>query len=139
MLPELISVQFKADKQLFNGYSPLYGETKILPPPSIIEENIAIVDTLKLHIFKEMIADCRKRGIKLCFLVSPAYHRNFSKSAAPIIEICRENGISYKFYDEPDMFPMDNSYFHDSSHLNDKGVQQYTRMIIPFLRDNLNQ
>lgn len=136
MFQELLAVQFKADNQLFNGYSPLYGKMKVIPKQK--EGVVTDIDTVKLNLFKEMISDCCKRGIKICFFVSPSYHQNFSKSIKPLINLCREFGVFLKSYDGTEL-NLNICDFYDSSHLNDNGVKQYTKEIIPYLRNILNK
>lgn len=139
MFQELLAVQFRADNNLYHGYAPLYGQMKSIPVVGNTKEQPAVTDTLKLNLFREMIKDCNKKGVKLCFLVSPSFKRGYFKTVDPILKMCRDYGVPYELYDKPDAFPLECGYFFDSSHLNDKGAKLYTKKVIPFLRKVLNQ
>lgn len=137
MLPELLATQFRSDNNLFGGYAPLQGTMKV--SPSYVEHKIIEPDTLKLHILEEMISDCRKRGIRICFFVSPAYNRNFSNAAQPFLQLLKKYGVVCYCYDTKGSFPIDKQLFYDSYHLNDKGVTIFTKMIIPQIKETITQ
>lgn len=137
LFPELLTTQFKCDNNLFGGYSPLQGTMKVTP--SYVEHEIIEPDTLKLNILEEMISDCHKRGIRICFFVSPAFNHNFSNAAKPYLQLLKKYGVICYCYDTKGSFPMDKQLFYDSRHLNDKGVNIYTKMIIPHVKKAISQ
>lgn len=131
LLPELLSVNFKEDQSLFDGYAPLYNIKEFTPPISQqTKKNIDIkYDSLKISLFKEMIEDCQKRNIKLVFVISPSYHKNLIEEAEPIFQLCNEYKTPLLCYDSG-RFPIEEKYFFDSFHLNDLGAKHFTHMFV---------
>ena len=132
LLPELISVNFKAVNSLYEGYAPLYNTKPFVPPKNIqqTKKNHCIkYDSLKISLFRDMIEDCQKRNIKLVFAISPSYHKKLTEEAEPIFRLCDEYKIPLLCY-ETGKFPIEEKFYFDSSHLNDLGAKRFTNMFV---------
>ncbi len=114
----------------YNGYLPLLRVMKSAELPVIdknIEDNIEINNN-KVHAFESFILNCLNADIKLFVVISPAYHKkkvNISKIEA----IVKTHNVPlWNFLNDPS-FSGHSELFYDSSHLNNKGAELFSKMV----------
>ncbi|MGM9860375.1 MAG: hypothetical protein ACI31C_06435 [Muribaculaceae bacterium] len=121
------------------GYRPLEGSLGIVPKQNINHTPLSLAP-LKREYLTKLITDCRSMGIKLIFLVSPAYtgYGNPQEFVA-LADLCQQYDVPFfSFLDTPGISD-DRSLFVDTQHLNATGAVQYNNTIIPILRNLLAQ
>ena len=137
LVPELLAVNIREAVGIYDGYTPLYNSKEFTPPISTLPDNglgkHTEVDSLKFSLFRELIADCKRKKIKLTFVISPSYNKQLTEHATPVIELCKSTNTPILFY-ETGKFPLETKYFYDSYHLNDDGVKLFTRMFVSDLK-----
>lgn len=108
-------------------------KTETLAPPA--------ADSLKLYFMEQFIKECKRRGTKLIFTVSPFYKPQGEPAQratyAPFIRMAKENGIPFIW--DCDYAPISEhrAYFHDGVHLNRAGARAYTLHVMDELRPYL--
>lgn len=110
------------------GYRPLEGIIKYEP----IEINNKPIhyDNLKLEYFKLLIKDCKEKGTKLIFVVSPKYKGGKKQSYEAIIRLAKHENIPFFYYYNDNEISSKKKYFEDSMHMNKYGAEEYTKKII---------
>lgn len=132
---QIVSDAFHPQQHDILGYRPLQGSMsyspKITPDKATSEE----LEPLKRHYLIRLIQDCKNRGIKLVFMISPTYgHYWKSPFYDSITSLCKENGVPFFYYENDPEFITNKNLFKDSSHLNEKGATKYTNVVIERLR-----
>lgn len=127
-LTEIIDNVVKRDNN--EGYSPLKGKLD-LKKDLRRERKVRPIDSRKIDLLEEIIADCNAKKICLLFLISPRY-----KTVCDVgyfdyaIELANRAGIPvYDYSKMPDI--CDNpTFFNDPLHMNDEGAKFYTQKYV---------
>ena len=137
LVPEILAVNFREIGGLYKGYAPLYSIKEFTPPShstTTDRRDTIKLDTLKFFLLKELVSDCKERGIELIFVISPSYQKNLTEQALPIIELCKETNTPILLY-ENGIVPLEAKYFYDSAHLNDEGAKLFTKKLVSDLKN----
>ena len=110
------------------GYTPLEGQWKE-NKQSLHRENNRI-DSLKVYYIKKCIALCKAKGVPIILFTSPHYIDMGDDNRYLLHTIAKEYQISYFNYEQSENFLIHSEYFRDIVHLNHKGAEIYTKMII---------
>lgn len=116
-----------------SGFQPLPGtKSAVVHPHDSVRE-----DPVKVALLRRFMADCKSRGIRLIFVVSP-YYRNDQAYATAILhrEAARAKVPVIDRFADP-AYIADSTLFYDESHLNAAGADRFTRSLIPQLRKYL--
>lgn len=123
------------------GYIPLYGYNV----KKDLGEGIAKVpqqksiDPLKEKYLIKLIQDCRRNGTKIVFMISPYYGTSTLKEYYSAIKsLCANYDVPFISH-ESDGELQNPYYFHSEGHLNNIGVEKYTRTIEPEIKDILSR
>ena len=122
-------------KNSIDGYLPLNKTIDYDPEPFTIEHYKP--DSLKLHYIEKLIKECDGKH-KLIFTISPYYFKNDISKYNPIIELCKKYNIPILDHSNDSCFIEKKDLFQDKLHLNHKGAEIYTRIIIQEILDLLS-
>ena len=114
-----------------NGYVP-YTPPAHFPNTLYHLNTPKHADRLKLAYVQKFIDLCKEKGIRLLFTVSPMYAKVESDFYDVLKETARENGLPFLDYHTAGLYQKHPDYFHDPSHLWDKGARLYSSV---FARD----
>lgn len=113
------------------GYLPIDKVMKYEPEsrPTIAKTEYKF-DELKLQYWEKLIADCQTNGTKLIFTLSPFYMGQTDLAAyKPLLEMADANNIPViDHYGDP-IISTDKNFFSDSSHMNSKGAETFTKRL----------
>lgn len=73
-------------------------------------------------------------GTRLVFVVSPSWNGMNPDSFRPVVELCRERGIPFIDFSNHPKYVHQDRYFADDGHLNARGADEFTRDLVPLLR-----
>lgn len=119
-----------------NGYFPLFSTMDYEPKPTE-DKSIVKWDNLKKNYFVKFVELCRSNDIQLIVAYSPLYSSKSSNCYKSITDFCLRYEIPLlDFY--ADSYFKRNEFFTDASHMNDVGAKEYTRILIPYIRNILN-
>lgn len=139
LLPDIIDNIIYRDNQ--KGYAPLYG--KMNQKNSLAEnvvDTIREVDSIKLSYVDKVIEVALSNDIPIIFAISPRYSLDSRISKyEPAFSLCKERGVPvYNFINYPSI--ADNAeYFQDGGHMNHKGAEAYTNMLVTKVLNNIIQ
>ena len=124
------SEYFKKRSGDVNGYKPLNGVwTRPIAHYNLDQYPI---DSIKINVFKSLVEDCRKAGTKLVIVCSPSFrkfdHKEYSISIAE--QIAKERSIMFLDFASDTSFTNHQDYFEDDAHLNSKGSEVFTNIVI---------
>ena len=112
------------------GYIPLYRTMKAEKIDTFNLGNFEI-DENKILAMKDIISTCKQKNIALVFVHSPFWRISTDSYCSSIISgMCSENGINYLDMSNDSTFINKPDYFDDISHLNNKGAEVFTNMLI---------
>lgn len=114
-----------------NGYVP-YTPPAHFPNTLYHLNTPKHADRLKLAYVQKFIDLCKEKGIRLLFTVSPMYAKVESDFYDVLKETALENGLPFLDYHTAGLYQDHPDYFHDPSHLWDKGARLYSSV---FARD----
>ncbi len=128
-----------------SGYRPLEGTVAYEPKSGKGGEAGANPgpfrpDGLKLEYWRKLVSDCKARGTRLVFAVSPLYVPSGSMPEyEPLRRLARREGIPFLSHAGDSAFVGKSRYFKDSQHLNREGVEAYTRIVASELKELLKE
>lgn len=132
---QLVMDNIKPLRQDAKGYRPLYGEMQYEPILTDKSQEKYAYDSLKLYYLERLVQDCKASGTQLIFAASPLYKNTDARMFAPIEDLCARHGVPFiNHYADP-AFNEEKSYFKDSGHLNQKGAEAYTKVIIGEIKE----
>ena len=117
-----------------NGYIPL-PQPLFFPEKADKAKTPTDIDYLKLEYVQKFIALCKKHGIELVFMVSPAYTVADADLYDALKKIADKNDIPFFDYHTKGLFIDHPEYFKDSGHLWDKGAQLYSSIFVHDLKE----
>ena len=127
---------FKAKSVDFNGYKPL---SRVMNKSiETIEEKPYALDSTKVKILNLFIKDCQDLKVKLYLAYSPAYI-NYTKIDFSIItakQIALKSNVHFFDFSNDTTFTKHPELFDDFDHLNEKGSQLFTKIIISKIKNN---
>lgn len=124
-------------QQDIKGYRPLEGTIKYKPIKNNNSNKSIQYDNFKLEYFKLFIKDCKEKGTKLIFMVSPQYKGEKKQSYEAIIQLAKEENIPFFDHYNDNEISSNKKYFKDSMHLNKYGAEKYTKKIINEIKSYL--
>lgn len=130
----ILSDYLHPDRNIFQGFNPLDGTMDYDVPPYKPEFAGKEPDTLKLRYLRKLIADTKSDGTLLVVCFSPWYGAHNDADNKVIEQACREQGVPVLNHFTDRRFVDSKRYFKDTTHLNSKGAEVYTRIIIEELK-----
>lgn len=112
------------------GYLPI-NRTYDGPLKTETISTIDKLDSLKVKIYKSIIYECKKKGVKLVVICSPYYIQFPTEDISLLLaeEIAKQNGVEfYNFSDNP-IFLSNKKLFADNAHLNDHGATVFSNLV----------
>ncbi len=126
-----IDIHDKQKKELMMmGYKPL---NKICNEPlQTVSDSFAAIDSNKIKIFNAFLHECKKANIELVVFNSPYYMKYPStrKYIGIIKETTEQFNIPFWDYSQDNSFLNNPDWFGDRYHLNAKGADNYTELVI---------
>lgn len=123
-LAGLVVTRLESDN---NGYVP-YSPPAHFPNTLYHLSTPKHVDSVKLEYLQKFIRLCKAKGIKLLFTVSPMYAKVDSDFYDVLKKTAGENGLPFLDYHTEGLYQDHPEYFHDPSHLWDKGARRYSSL-----------
>jgi hypothetical protein len=122
----------KERKSDINGFVPINGIWN--NTIAAIESNASnSIDSNKELALKEIINDCKIKGIRLLLVNSPAFIRSMSAdNENPIKQIAGTNNVEYIDYSSDTAFLNHHNYFFDPTHLNDNGAKKFSESLVEY-------
>ena len=121
-------------KNDYKGYSPLFGTMDIVPASPDNSKPVAAVDSLKFSFLEMLADDCRAKGIKLIFVISPFYFEQNMAQYASLESFCKKHNVPLLDHAADTLFLGKKEYFKDSTHLNHEGAVLFTSMLVSELK-----
>ena len=117
-------------------YSPLGAMMNYFPPADVGQQLIRRqVDPLKKAYLEDLLFQCKKDGTQLVFTASPIYRPISDNDFKPLKDLCRMYDVPF-FNHYCDNDYCDTSvYFADASHLNNKGAELFTTIIVSEIKN----
>jgi len=111
------------------GFLPLEGSLDTMKINRNYDLNAKFkFDTLKIEYLHKMV---NKHGnSKLVFVVSPSWYGISDTHFEPLAEMCRKNRIPLLNYANDQRFLHKNQFFKDGAHLNAKGADEFTKILV---------
>lgn len=123
----------------YNGYQPL---NKVIAEP-LLKINYDLygqLDTVKINIYRSLITECKKAGIKL-FIVCPPYMVDASGTDQSMVtakKIASEYNIPFFDESESSFYSAKKEYFADFRHLNESGALVFSREVTLKIKRSIN-
>ena len=89
-------------------------------------------DSLKINYLKKFVDECK--GSKIVFVVSPCWDGMETTSLQPIKKICKEKGLPFIDFSNDSRFVHHNELFKDGQHLNARGADTFTKVLVHKLK-----
>lgn len=134
LLPDLVdNIIYRDNRQ---GYSPLYGHMNTDEVvPGVSPRNDSAVDSLKLSYVERIIKLCIDKDISLVFSISPRFGLDSDiEPYLPALSLCDKYGIEVANYLNVPQICSHADLFQDSVHLNHKGAETYTTLVLPEIK-----
>ena len=132
---------FKTNNSETNGYIPIF---KILQNKKIDTINIdrlntdIIIDENKIAAIKDIIADCKQKGINIIFVQSPMFTIKNDYCFNPVFsKLCFDYNVRYFNLINQPLFIKQPDYFADKNHLNNDGALLFSKMLINKIRQSI--
>lgn len=133
---QLASDWHSPQQQDIKGFRPNTGVMQYEPAPVAPSADIPEYDNLKLYYFRRLIADCKNSGTRLILMVSPSY-KGTDSGFERIKAMADKAGVPFVCHNNLAQISTTRKYFYDSSHMNGKGADAYTKYIIKEVRKGI--
>lgn len=115
-----------------DGFAPLYGELK-REPEKRMEAKKPKIDTLKLSLLEEFVAELSKSDTRLIVMASPKYASCSSEELDPVKDICDKYGVFFGDYYCVSEFQK-KELFKEKMHLNETGAKEFSSHVAGCLK-----
>lgn len=113
------------------GYKPLYGTLNYEPKANPGHTTQKPIDPFKERYLIRFIQDCKTKGTKLIFMVSPTYGQTQrSEYYNAFATLCQQYNVPLFYHQNDRRFIYNRKYFKDGFHLNNVGAEAYTKMVV---------
>ena len=121
-----------------NGYIPYLNPTQY---PNLLEygQTPTNIDSTKLEYIQRFINMCHNNSIMLVFMVSPMYTKVNADYYDVLKIVAKQNNIPFLDYHTKGLYLDHPDYFHNSTHLWDKGARVYSSVFARDLKRILKQ
>lgn len=128
---QIVSDAYSPRQEDIDGYRPLAGtvDYEVKKESDKTQEGFRY-DTLKMEYWRKLVADCKARGTRLVFAVSPIYHGGQISTFEPLRELAKKEGIPFLYHYGDSVFLGKGGYFNDGAHLNGDGAEAFTKLIV---------
>ena len=127
-VPQLVMDNIHPLQDVGNGFRPMDKEMHYEPNEENKEEPLYSYDSQKLKYIEKLIHDCQGKT-QLVFIASPAYKAKSDKVFEPIRDIAAKHGIPFISHYCDTTFTTHKEYFYDSSHMNRRGAEAYSKRV----------
>ena len=135
-VPQLVMDNIHPFATVGNGFRPMDKEMNYEPIVKDKEEPIYSYDSMKLKHIEKLINDCQGKT-QLVFLASPLYKAKSDKAFDPIKDIAAKHNIPFINHYCDTTFTTHKEYFYDSSHMNRRGAEAYSKVVAGEVRNLL--
>jgi len=89
------------------------------------------LDSLKVEIYKSIIYECNKKGVKLIIICSPYFIQFSSEDESLLVaeEIAKQNGVKFYNFSDNQIFLSNKKLFADNAHLNNNGATILSNLV----------
>lgn len=124
---QIISDAIHPIQQDIQGYKPLYGSLQYEPNTKVSSTyGQKQVDPFKEQYLIRLIKDCKRKGTKLIFMVSPSYGQMYrSKYYNALSNLFKRYNVPFIYHQDDKRFVFNRDYFRDGAHLNHIGAEVY--------------
>ena len=138
-LPDILDNVFDRDNH--KGFEPLMGQMKEpITQPAGQDGETMIIDSLKLSYVEKVIDLCQKERIPVYFMISPRYGKkeNDMSIYEPALSLSEQHNVPiYNFVSCPSISEHI-EYFQDEGHMNSKGAEAYTTLLVNNVLSTIN-
>lgn len=129
---QIISDAIHPVQQDILGFKPLVGALDYAPKKDTSPVSVQKpIDKFKEKYLIRLIQDCKRKGTKLVFYVSPMYgQEKRSVYYDAIVSLCRKYDVPFFYHQTDKRFVYNRNYFKDGVHLNNIGAEQYTKLVV---------
>lgn len=118
------------------GYLPLLGTMDYEVDDPV--ECAPMVDSVKIKYLRKFVELCKAKNVELVFSLSPRYKAKDSSYYKEVKDMILKMNVPFlDNYSNPD-FCNNIDLFQDQIHMNSKGADEFTRYLIPYLREYIN-
>jgi hypothetical protein len=119
-----------------NGFVPVKGIWN-QPIADIDSTALNKIDPNKEKALKEIINDCKSKGIRLLLVNSPAFLKSIASSDVnPIRQIAETGKVEFLDYSTDTAYLNNHNYFFDPLHLNDNGATMFSKALAAYLNNS---
>ena len=129
---QIISDAIHPVQQDILGFKPLVGALDYAPKKDTSPVSVQKpIDKFKEKYLIRLIQDCKRKGTKLVFYVSPMYgQEKRSVYYDAIVSLYRKYDVPFFYHQTDKRFVYNRNYFKDGVHLNNIGAEQYTKLVV---------
>ena len=96
-------------------------------------------DTLKMSYMENLILQCEEDGTQLIFIASPIYQPMSDNEFFPLKDLCRLHKVPFvNHYCDAD-YCENPTFFADAGHLNIKGAELFTALVVSEMKELLQK
>lgn len=136
---QLISDNLKAEPFPSGGYKPIDKEMVFSIAADEFDKRDQKCDSLKIRCLRQLVGECKSKGTRIVFMVSPMYGVTCDKALKPVKDLCKEIGVPLISHYSDTAYATHPEYFSDPTHLNRVGATKYTKDIVAELRKFVQQ
>lgn len=129
----------KERKKDVHGYEALYDTMKTQVPDTLISFDNYGIDSLKVKVFEQFIADAARHHIHLFVVRSPKYIYLDNPSTRMLSALTAKYQVPYLNYGFDPDFIENPFYFGDFAHLNDAGAHVFSRRLADVIETYFEQ
>ncbi len=120
-------------------WSPLMGQMNYSPRKALERKQMEPTDTLKMSYMENLILQCEEDGTQLIFIASPIYQPMSDNEFFPLKDLCRLHKVPFvNHYCDAD-YCENPTFFADAGHLNIKGAELFTALVVSEMKELLQK
>lgn len=116
------------------GYNPLPCSDKVIDSTFKIHDSDIAISDISLSQLNKISTLCKNKGIRLILILSPALVYN-PKVACCLEKYAIENDVIFWNFNNYEPIVTNNSLFKDAGHMNSKGADIYTKVLVSKIKE----